>query len=128
LEDPTRFLELLTTIDEADREAKPWPDYEYLPVLVRKLQRAKLLWIPKSRRILATWTICAFMLWEALSNPVYLGIIQSQTEEHSKKLLRDKIKVLWENRDAISRRTDHYVRAAGIASVQTAYTIYHLRR
>jgi hypothetical protein len=32
----------------------------------------------------------------ARSSPVYLGIIQSQTEEHSKKLLRDKIKVLWE--------------------------------
>ncbi len=96
LQDPTQFLKLLTTIDEADREEKPWPEYEYIWHVVNTLNSAKMLWVPKSRRVLATWTIIAFMLWEALRSSVYLGIIQSQTEEHSKKLLRDKLRVLWD--------------------------------
>jgi hypothetical protein len=46
--------------------------------------------------MLLTWIVCLFLLWEALRSEVYLGIVQSQHEDHSKKLLRDKIKVAWE--------------------------------
>lgn len=98
LQDFRNFLSLLTTIDETDRRRKKWPDYEFLAILANELQDPKnnLLWIPKSRRMLLTWICCAYVLWDALRSNVYLGILQSQKEDHSKKLIHDKIKVLWE--------------------------------
>lgn len=94
------FLPLVTTLDEATHRKAKWPtELEYLTVIADELQYGKdrMLWVPKSRRMMATWVVSTFALWEVLRKDNYLALIQSQTEEHSKDLLEDRIKLMWEN-------------------------------
>lgn len=93
------FLPLVTTLDEATHRKAKWPDLEYLNVIADELQYGKdrMLWIPKSRRMMATWVVTTFALWEVLRKDNFLALVQSQTEEHSKDLLEDRIRLVWEN-------------------------------
>jgi hypothetical protein len=66
---PTYFLDQYGyTIDPVDLEnpRKKYPELDYLHWLDDFLLTEKLLLVPKSRRVLVTWRIAGFCLWECL--------------------------------------------------------------
>jgi hypothetical protein len=46
---------------------------------------------------MATWVVTAFVLWQVIRSDNFLGLVQSQTEAHSKDMLADRIKLMYEN-------------------------------
>lgn len=91
--DFTYFTQFLRTRDEATGKTRPWPkEYEYVKVVQREIFNHEVLWLKKSRRTMMTWTMCAYLLWRALFDEVFLGVLQSLTERKSAEHLRDKIR------------------------------------
>ena len=61
-----RFLtECVWTKDEAAGRVAPMPAYPYLKDLAHDLIVERKLFIEKSRRVLASWVVCAFDVWVA---------------------------------------------------------------
>jgi len=82
-EDPLAwFDEQVVTQDEATQQAVPWPvDRLYVKDLVWALQHVNLLALPKSRRVLASWTVAAWFTYTARYFPVHALFWQSETED-----------------------------------------------
>lgn len=100
LQELRHFLPLVTTLEESTHRKLRWPaDLEYLAVAADELQYSpnRVIWIPKSRRMMATWLVTAYALWSVIRNPNFLALVQSQTEQHSKDLLEDRIKLMYAN-------------------------------
>lgn len=107
----------LRTKDEHDQEepVKTFPDQRYLRVLVDLLllsgrwiepgqaafaiaagmdagylsavYRVGVLCVEKSRQVLATWTVCAYVLWRAKYHPYQLILVQSKREDDAANLV-----------------------------------------
>lgn len=60
-----------------------------LPRLLFAAQ-AGILFIEKSRQILATWLCCAYALWRAKSRPIQFILLQSKKEEDAANLVYNK--------------------------------------
>lgn len=77
------------TKDEHDPTiyAKPFPLKDYLADLALELQLRRRIAVPKSRQMLVTWAVCAFVLWVALFRDNSLCFIQSKREEDADALL-----------------------------------------
>ena len=84
------ILECITTIDEADKKEKKFPDKPYLSYLVDVWLREPLLAIPKSRRMMATWLFLALHLWAALFHEHSAIFVQSKKEQDSAFLVGGK--------------------------------------
>lgn len=100
LDDFKIFLRWVKTYDEADDiwdEFYP-VDMEYLRFLADELQYGdpEPLWIPKSRRLMVTWTLCAWMLWRACKSKAFHGFIQSKREEDSAYFIEHRVKYIWD--------------------------------
>lgn len=54
------------------------------------IQRSGILFIEKSRHVMATWLTCAYLLWRARSIPYQLILVQSKREEDVAALVYDK--------------------------------------
>ena len=110
----------LLTKDEHDSEnpVKRFPDLEYLRVLLdcllvsgryvevgearfalsggisrAWLERTRdigLLPVEKSRQVMATWLVCAYLLWRAKFAPYQLILVQSKREEDAANLVFNK--------------------------------------
>ena len=59
------ILKNVHTLD-ATGGVKPFPDYRFAQRLVDSLSRNRILIVVKSRQMLATWTVCAWMFYHAL--------------------------------------------------------------
>src|SRR5688572_21520525 len=73
------FLSWVLTKDEVGGfDKEPYPVHlEYTKVIANRLQGAKRpLWIPKSRRLMLTWTMCAYILWKAMQSGAFHSFIQ----------------------------------------------------
>ena len=69
------------TIDEADNEIKRWPiDKVYLGELNDVLTHERAIGIPKSRRMLVTWDVAAYLTWKTRYYPGVAGFWMSETE------------------------------------------------
>ena len=90
--DPWTFiLECCLTVDEADNgKIKQIPDKEYLCHVCTVWQREKLLAIPKTRRMLLTWTMLSLHLWAAIFRPNSAIFVQSKKADDSDFLIQDK--------------------------------------
>lgn len=77
------------TRDEHDPTvyAKRVPLKAYLREIAMALQLEKRLAIPKSRQMLVSWTVCAFVLWVTLTRDHALCFVQSKKEEDADALL-----------------------------------------
>lgn len=67
--DPSHFIDShLKTVDTVDQENpdKPFPFIPYLHWLDDFLLTEPMLLVPKSRRVLVTWRVAAFCLWDCL--------------------------------------------------------------
>ena len=108
---------VLWTKDEHDQDTpeKPFPDYEYLRCILdcllvsgrfvppleafyalswgiplAHLERQAsmgMVFMEKSRQILASWVCCAYLLWRAKFHPHQLCIVQSKKEEDAAKFV-----------------------------------------
>lgn len=57
---------------------------------LRHIYQTGILFIEKSRHVMATWLTCAYLLWRARSFPHQLIIAQSKREEDAAALVYDK--------------------------------------
>lgn len=98
LRDFKHFLPLVTTLNEATHKKEKWPDFPYLNVVADELSSGeRILWIPKSRRTMATWVVTAYVLWSLIKHDNFLALVQSQTEQHSKDWMGDRLRLMWDN-------------------------------
>lgn len=86
---PWNFIkDACTTIDEADEgKVKKFPDKKYLSRICELAESEKILCIPKSRRMMATWVCLAICLWEALFRDNQTIFIQSKKFDDSAYLM-----------------------------------------
>ena len=110
----------LKTKDEHDQEApvKPFPRQPYLRVLLdcllvsgRLMEPGEAKWaldagiafdwlvltreigllpVEKSRQVMATWLVCAYLLWRAKFRPYQLILVQSKREDDAANLVFNK--------------------------------------
>ena len=99
------FMGELQTQDEATQAMRHWPDKDYLHDLVWVLDHEKAVFIPKSRRMMASWTMAAWSVYKARYWPHHAIFIQSETEEKA-AFITDKRCAFLENnlREPMLRR------------------------
>lgn len=107
--------EQVQTIDETVQKLRPFPvqkDYVHDLITVLTDPDEHLIAIPKSRRMIVTWTVCAWMCWEARYKPHFLGFLQSENEEKaafaiSKRMafIEDNLTDRWNRRKRREWRT-----------------------
>lgn len=82
IEDPWAwFLGELQTQDEATQAMLGWPDKDYLHDLVWVFNHEKAVFVPKSRRMMVSWTMAAWAVYNARYFPHHAIFVQSETEE-----------------------------------------------
>lgn len=75
------------THGEEKGKIRRFPKKTFHPPLFRALREEKLLAIPKSRQIMITWTVLAFLLHDAMFNEGRLTIVQSKKAEDAFSLI-----------------------------------------
>jgi hypothetical protein len=83
-EDPWLWLmNEVNTRDEATQQMRPWPDKTYLRELIEVIldPAHTLIAIPKSRRMMVSWTFAVLAVYEARYFPHHAIFIQSETED-----------------------------------------------
>jgi len=102
LDDFKVFLRLVKTKDEAlGWGNRPFPiDRKYAMWLADSLQyreeRPAPVWIPKSRRLMLTWTMCAYIVWRGIRNGATHSFIQSNKLDDADFLLRERCGYIFE--------------------------------
>lgn len=96
------------TVDEQDKTGetplKPFPDWPYIPVLLELFEREPTIFMPKSRTMMATWTVCGWAAFKMFTRPATRVIFQSQDEKRALDCVK-YVKWLWENSlDPLKRR------------------------
>jgi len=105
--------EQVRTVDEATQSVRRWPqDKPYLAELFDIFEQEQLIALPKSRRLLVTWSVALWATWRAryhLHNAIY---IQSDKLEKSAyvtdkrcKFIEDNLVDDWAKRTYTSIRT-----------------------
>lgn len=94
--DPWLWLtEEVMTIDETTREILPWPAHKlYTKDLLTILQHERLVAIPKSRRMMVSWLVAAWVLWNIRFKPHCAVFWQADKEEHAAHVLDWRIKFM----------------------------------
>lgn len=89
-EDPWKFFcQQVRTVDESRAITKKnrdrvydWPkDADNLKEVINVLRNEPLVGIPKSRRMMASWLVAAFFVWDARYNPNGALFYMSETEQ-----------------------------------------------
>lgn len=94
------LTQMTETIDEQDnvRPYKPFPAKAYIEHTIPILMNEETVFIPKSRSMMASWTLAGAALWKAMTRPATGVIIQSRDEQRAKKLI-DYARTLYERSD-----------------------------
>ena len=69
------------TRDEATQQKRRWPDKPHLKELIHVMRQENLVAVPKSRRMMVSWTFAAMAVWEARYWPHHAIFIQSENED-----------------------------------------------
>jgi hypothetical protein len=75
------FINEVQTQDEATQQLLHWPDKKYLEDLIWVFNHEKAIFIPKSRRLMVSWTMAAWSVFKARYFPHHAIFYQSETEE-----------------------------------------------
>lgn len=90
-QDPWAFLsECVLTLDQVDHTnpIKPYPSYlEYTKFLCRLWQNEKLIAIPKSRRMVCSWTFISLYTHDVIFNPGRFNGFVSKKEDDAGELI-----------------------------------------
>lgn len=83
LRTPWHFLKWCTTKDEHDQEepVKKFPQKEYIRISLIEMMDPGILFVPKSRQIMATWMCCVYVLWLTKRYEHRLTYVQSKKED-----------------------------------------------
>lgn len=86
------------TKDEHDsnQPVKRFPRYKYIPFIIRRLCHNPKVAIPKSRQVMITWTVLAYILGQCLFKKHRLWFIQSKKEEDAAALI-ERAKHMYEH-------------------------------
>ena len=100
------FSEQVVTVDESRNVVSPWPtDKLYTRDLVQAIHDNRLIAIPKSRRMMASWTVSTYAVWAARYTPHWAGFIQSRSEEAAAFLVDKRCSFVEDRlRDSILRK------------------------
>lgn len=141
------LLNEVNTRDEATQKMRPWPNKPYLKELISVIRHEPLVAVPKSRRMMVSWTFAALAVYEARYEPHHAIFIQSETEDKAafitdkrcvfieenlnEPILRRKYRSIRTTKGAIGRitydPTDSYIWAIPQgASVIRTYTFSRL--
>lgn len=88
--DAVFFLSNLTeTIDEQDpaNPYKPFPDKTYIKAIIPLLYGEPITFMPKSRSVMASWTVAGAAVWLCMTRPATAVVIQSRDETRAEKLI-----------------------------------------
>lgn len=105
--------EQVRTVDEATQTVRGWPpDKPYLDELFELFEEEQLIALPKSRRLLVTWSVALWATWRARYHPHNAIYIQSDKLEKSAyvtdkrcKFIEDNLVDEWCKRSYTSIRT-----------------------
>ncbi len=85
LRSPVDFAKWCSTKDEnaSEQPVKPFPVKEkpHLGILLNYMLVGDILFIPKSRQVMMTWTVCIYVLWLSKRYDYRLSFVQSKKEE-----------------------------------------------
>ncbi len=84
--------ENIRTLD-ATGGIKPFPDYLFVQKLIEGLCEHRILIVCKSRQMMATWSVCAWMLYRALHEDPGIYLMLSKGARDSQELLK-RLKVI----------------------------------
>lgn len=99
--DPIEFMKAVRTIDPSDPKhtIKPFPwDLEYIQFYTRIWQNTRLILVPKSRRLMLSWTNIVLFTWDAMFNVGRHHAFVSKKEDDSDELVK-RAKFIIENLD-----------------------------
>lgn len=98
-EDPyywlTNWARTLDTHDPGN-PIKPFPEKEYIRIIVEKFLKCNLLLIPKSRQMMLSWIIVALALWDAQFHKGRLTFFQSKKADDANDLVL-RAKHIWDH-------------------------------
>ena len=90
MNDPEFFiLNACKTSDPHDQDnpIKSFPDKEYISLLIKQIHNYSKTLVEKSRQVMATWTMCAYILWDCITKEHRNWYVQSKKEDDSDKIL-----------------------------------------
>ena len=81
------------TLDEASKAIRAWPDLPYLHDLIDVLTDPgeRLIAIPKSRRMMATWAVAEYLHWLTRYHSSVLAVWQSRVQTMAAEVLDKRI-------------------------------------
>jgi len=98
-EDPYYFLinwaKTLNVHDEVN-PIQPFPDKEYLKILVDTWLKTQLLLVPKSRQMMMSWLFTTLYLWDTIFHEARMTFFQSKKAEDADDILK-RSKFVWDN-------------------------------
>jgi hypothetical protein len=105
-DDPYYFLtHWALTLDTHDPEnpIKPFPDKEYIKILVDLWMKERLLLIPKTRQMMLSWIIVGLYLWDTQFHKGRLTFFQSKKADDADALIR-RAKHIWDQEPRFLKR------------------------
>ena len=90
------FVETYCWLRHTTKGKIRWNPYPYQRELLEALQNGEDVFVLKSRRVGASWTVCAFVLWLTIFHPDLTAMLLSRKEFYAKGLLR-RIKFMIKN-------------------------------
>jgi len=75
---------------------KPFPDYQFTRELVNVLAEHRILMVAKSRQMMATWTVSAYILFRALYDDPGIYLLLSKGKRDSGELIK-RLKIMIKN-------------------------------
>lgn len=92
------LTECTKTRDEQDKENpyKPFPHLPYLPHLLDVLDFEPIVFLEKSRTMMASWIVAGWAAHQAFTRPATCVVFQSEDEDRAVHDV-EYCKVLWEN-------------------------------
>lgn len=95
-QDPWLFFRQYVQTQERNRGIQPYPDFPYLQTFIQALFVHRLVVILKSRQMMASWTVCGFLLWDCIFNGYSDNLIISKREDEANELLY-RVRIIYKN-------------------------------
>jgi hypothetical protein len=87
---PQHYVKTFDSYEDGPQKVKPFPYKAYMYYVLWHIHNDKVLFIPKSRQIMATWLVCFYLWWDARFHPFELNFAQSKKEEDAANLVYNK--------------------------------------
>ncbi len=93
------FRNIVMTLDEHDKTGqgvKKIPDWPYMHRVLDDLLTHRWIFVLKSRQVMLTWIMCAYLLWVVLFQKGKKVAIQSKKEKDANAIL-ERMKIIYDN-------------------------------